>query len=87
MSPAPRVAGRFESVAIHPILIVGQEAESKPIAGHVPPFGLQLRARHLLREFERLAGFRSALLATHHGAIMRGVAKKVAWRFNEKLNS
>jgi hypothetical protein len=56
----------WKSVALHSILTVGHGAEPKPFAGHGPPLGLKLRARQVLREFERLAGLGSALLATHH---------------------
>ena len=53
-------------LARHPILIVGHAAEPQPVARQESPFCAQLVAWRLLREVERLAGFRSALLATHH---------------------
>ena len=55
-----------ELVALLPVLIVGHEAEPKPLAGHGPPLGFQLSARQVLRKIERLAGLGSALVATHH---------------------
>jgi hypothetical protein len=63
-------------VALFAVLIVRHDAEPKPLAGD--------GARHVLCDIERLAGLRSALVATHHARDYARYSKESRAIFQEK---